>query len=246
MTSNTRQLNWPNCYNVRDLGGLPTTNGDTTQFGRIIRSDIPARLTAEGRKLMWDYGVRTILDLRTPWQAIEEPSNIAQKEDAPRLPTYVNISIETYKPEVSTEIMNAGSRQSIYCIMLDHYPEQIRLIMEAIANAPKGGVLIHCHAGKDRTGTVSALLLGLVGVSNSDICHDYAQSQVCLWPLWEKIIEEAGGIDESNVLLRPDATAEAMQFVLDHLERRYGGITPYLQTTGLTEGTMATLKKRLI
>lgn len=240
-----RQLNWPDCYNVRDLGGLPTANGGTTQFGRIVRSDIPARLTADGRRMMWEYGIRTVLDLRTPWQTVEEPSNLVQREDAPCFPTYLNISIETYKPHVSTEISTAGSRKQIYCIMLDHYPEQIKLILEAIAAAREGGILIHCHAGKDRTGVVSALLLGLVGVPEAEICRDYAQSQLCLWPLWEKIVDEVGGLDNADPFMRPDATEEAMQYVLAHLEKQYGGIQDYLAATGLTAEVMATVQQRL-
>lgn len=250
MPQDPRQLNWPDCYNVRDLGGLPTKNGLHTQFGRVIRSDMPRRLTAEGRKMMWEYGVRTILDLRTPWQTVEEPSNTAQQSDAPRFPTYINISIETYKPEVSSEInrevSNAGTREAVYCIMLDNYPEQIKLIMEAIVVAREGGVLLHCHAGKDRTGTISALLLAVAGVSHDDICQDYALSQACLWPLWEEIVEEADGVDESNIFFRPDTPKESMQYVLDHLERTYGGVVPYLLSTGLSADTLEQLGQKLI
>lgn len=245
MQMSSRRLEWPHCYNVRDLGGLPTLNGGHTQFGRIVRSDIPTRLSAEGRRMMWDYGVRTILDLRTPWQTVEEPSNVARREDAPRIPSYVNISMETYKPEVSSEISQSGSRQAVYCTILDEYPEQFKLILEAVAWARAGGVLLHCHGGKDRTGMVSALLLGLAGVPNAEICEDYAQSQSCLWPLWEEIVKRAGGLENVDIFLKPDATAEAMQYLLDHLEKKYGGIIPYLQSTGLTESTLSAVKSRL-
>ena len=246
MSQENRQLNWPNCYNVRDLGGLPTKDGATIQFGRIIRSDMPRRLSDKGRKMMWEYGVRTILDLRTPWQAVEEPSNTSLQSDAPRFPTYINISIETYKPEVSTEIGDAGSREAVYCIMLDSYPEQIKLIMEAIVVAREGGVLIHCHAGKDRTGTISALLLAVAGVSHEHICEDYALSQAALWPQWEKMVEESDEVDESHLFFRPDSPKESMQYVLDHLTQRYGGVVPYLQSTGLSEETLERLRQKLI
>lgn len=245
MSTSSRHLNWPHCYNVRDLGGLNTVSGGTTQFGRIVRSDLPGQLTTDSRKLMWKYGIRTILDLRTPWQAVAEPSNVSERDDAPCIFTYLNISIETYKPEVSTEIQVAGSRQAVYCIILDNYQDQIRLIMEAIASAQEGGILVHCHGGKDRTGIISALLLGLAGVPHTTIADDYAQSQVCLWPLWEKIVQEAGGIDKADIFLRPDATEEAIQFALDHLDRKYGGIGPYLHDSGLGSTTLDQLRDRL-
>ena len=74
-------------------------------------------------------------------------------------------------------IQKAKSRGEVYCIILDHYPDAVAEILRAIVNAPPGGIVIHCHAGKDRTGMVSALLLKLVGVPAELIAADYAESQ---------------------------------------------------------------------
>ena len=60
----TRHLEWEPCWNVRDLGGLPTADGGTTRWGALVRADCLGKLTADGRRALYDYGVRTVIDLR--------------------------------------------------------------------------------------------------------------------------------------------------------------------------------------
>lgn len=241
-----RTLDWPACYNARDLGGLPTTDGGKTKWRAIVRSDLPARLTAEGRQALIGYGIRTILDLREPEQTSAEPSIFMTPTGAAAEPIYLNRQLESHKPHVSTQISQAQDRADVYCIMMDNYPELYGEAMRAIANAQPGGVLIHCHAGKDRTGTISALLLGLVGVPDEVIAADYAESQARLWPLWEEIVEQAGGEAHANIWMKPVATVEMMHKVLGHLKRKYGGVREYLGSTGLHAEELAQLRARLV
>ncbi|MFZ4655844.1 MAG: tyrosine-protein phosphatase [Caldilineaceae bacterium] len=210
----TRTLHWPDCYNVRDLGGLPTVDGKVTRWRAIIRSDIPARLTEVGQQALLAYGVRTILDLREPAQVAQEPSIFMTVSADPNAPTYLNLPMETREPVVSVLMRAAKDRVEVYQIILDHYPTQIATILRAISTAREGGILIHCHAGKDRTGIIVALLLSLVGVPDAVIATDYAESQRCLWPLWKKIVEAAGGEEKADVWLKPTATASMMEQLL--------------------------------
>lgn len=240
-----RHLPWDACYNTRDLGGLPTVDGGTTRWGAVIRSDIPSRLTETGRQALLDYGVRTIIDLRGPKEAVEEPSIFTEpsgKEDEPR---YLNLPLERYEAHVSALISKAANRGEVYCIVLDHYPENIATVLRTIADAPPGGVMIHCHAGKDRTGTISALLLRLAGVVDAAIVADYAESQQRLWPIWEKLIAAAGGEEKADFWLKPTATPAMMQIVLDHLDTKYGGVLPYLAFAGLEAEAIERLRDRL-
>jgi len=117
--------------------------------------------------------------------------------------------------------------------------------MQAIATARPGGVAIHCHSGKDRTGTVAALLLSLAGVPDEIIAADYAESQVQLWPLYEKLIADAGGEDKVGFWLKPTATAEMMQTTLAHLETKCGGVRNYLTSAGLSSTELEQLQQRL-
>lgn len=241
-----RTLDWPHCYNARDLGGLPTTDGGETKWRAIIRSDIPARLTVEGKQALIDYGVRTILDLREPDQTSAEPSIFMTPMGALDEPVYVNRQLESRKPHVNAQISQSSDRAEIYCIMMDNYPELYGEAMRAIANAQPGGVLIHCHAGKDRTGTVAALLLGLASVPDEAIMADYAESQEQLWPLWEEIVAQVSGEENADSWLKPTATAEMMVKVLDHLRGQYGGVREYLLFTGLSVDELAIIRARLV
>lgn len=240
-----RQLNWEACYNVRDLGGLPTVDGGKTRRQAVVRSDTLERLTPQGRQALVDYGVRTIIDVRAPKEAQEFPSAFTSPRAGRSEPTYLNLPLEKYYPHVGELIKKATTRAEVYCIVLDHYPDAVAGIMRAIANAWPGGVVIHCHAGKDRTGIVAALLLSLVGVPAEIIAADYAESQVRLWPLYEKLVAEAGGEDKVGFWLKPTVTPEMMRATLAHVDKTYGGVGEYLAAAGVSPADVARLKSRL-
>ncbi|MFN8494645.1 MAG: tyrosine-protein phosphatase [Caldilineaceae bacterium] len=241
----TRHLNWEACYNARDLGGLPTLDGGQTRWQAVIRSDLLNRLTALGQRALLDYGVRTIIDLRGPKEVAEEPSPFAAATEKTGALTYLHLPLERYEPQVSALITQATTRAEVYCIVLDHYPDMVATVMQAIAQARPGGIVVHCHSGKDRTGTVAALLLHLAGVSSEAIAADYAESQARLWPLYEKRIAEAGGEDKVDFWLKPTATAEMMHTTLAHLDHTYGGVRNYLLTVGLSPAELQQLQDRL-
>jgi protein tyrosine/serine phosphatase len=240
-----RHLTWDACYNVRDLGGLPTVDGGETKWRAIVRSDILSRLTEQGRAALLDYGIRTVIDLRSPEQVAQEPSVFTTDTAAAAGITYLNLPVEEYYPHVGALISQAQSRAEVYCITIDHYSRNTANILRAIAHAQPGGVVIHCHAGKDRTGVVAALLLGLAGVADDLIAEDYAESQKRLWPLYEEIIKKVGGEDKADFWLKPTATADMMHTLLAHITTRYGGIPDYLYWAGLSGGELVLLQQRL-
>ena len=240
----TRHLDFPDCYNARDLGGLPTLDGGTTCWGAIVRADLLTRLTEAGVQALRDHGIRTIVDLREPGEVAAEPSFFSDGADEHI--RYINRPLENRRPEVSALIERAQTRAEVYCLVLDHYSKLVAEAMCAIADAPPGGVLIHCHAGKDRTGTVAALLLGLVGVPEEVIIEDYALSQERLRPLWKQMVEEVGGEENADFWLKPTATAEMMHHTLEHLRERYGSVRDYLLSAGLTADELTRLGQRLM
>jgi protein-tyrosine phosphatase len=240
-----RHLAWEACYNARDLGGLPTVDGGYTRWQAVIRADLLSRLTEQGKRALLDYGVRTIIDLRGPKEVQDEPSPFAVATNQMDQLTYLNLPLEKYYPHVSALISKATTRAEVYCITLDHYPDAVAEVMRAIANARPGGVVVHCHGGKDRTGVVSALLLSLVGARPATIAADYAESQVRLWPLYEKLVAEAGGEDKVGFWLKPTATAEMMYSLLMHVDTKYGGVRNYLAAAGLSPAELEQLQQRL-
>ncbi|MBI5294329.1 MAG: tyrosine-protein phosphatase [Chloroflexi bacterium] len=170
-----RILVWEGCTNVRDLGGLQTCDGRVTRWGAIVRSDTPARLTAAGWSALYEYGIRTIITLRTHG-LVENELNIA-----PPYPDLVTVQVEIedvtdqefVQQWASTELW---STPLYYQDALRRWPQRHAAAISAIAQARPGGVLFHCIRGHDRTGIIALLLLALAGVTSEDIIADYALS----------------------------------------------------------------------
>ena len=174
MTGN-RILTWDGCQNVRDLGGLNTCDGRLTRWGAVVRSDSPARLTAQGWSALYAYGIRTIITLRTHGM-VEDELNFS-----PRYPDIetVQAAIEDITDKEFLQKWAATdlcSTPLYYRDALKRWPERHAAVISAIARARPGGVLFHCIRGHDRTGIIALLLLALAGVAPNDILADYELS----------------------------------------------------------------------
>lgn len=236
-----RILPWEGLYNARDLGGYPTDDGKETQWGRIIRSDDLARLSEEGKKSLLDFGIRTVVDLRLPDELEIDPPPFRDHDTI----TYHNISLvdparRKYQEKFTTLADD-------YVAILENFGPQMAQTMTTIARAPEGGVLFHCHAGKDRTGITSALLLRLAGVPLSIAAEDYALTTVCLRPLDEEWIEA----DPAQRVKRQEdyeifrAREEVMEEVIQRLEEKHGSVEQYLLDVGVSPEDIGKLKARL-
>jgi len=239
----TRRLAWEGVLNARDLGGYPAADGCETRWGAVVRSDSLAALTSAGREALVRYGVRSMVDLRMPDEAAGEPNPFAEPDTHGI--AYANVSFidpETAPPEDVTTLADD------YKGMLDRFRLAVAAVMAAIASAPEGGVLVHCAAGKDRTGLISALLLGLAGVAPETIAADYALTAECLRPRDEEWLENGPGdrAEREEALLRSAPTAEVMLEVLGHLTERYGGVGAYLLQAGVAPDDLIRLRARLL
>jgi len=141
----------------------------------------------------------------------------------------------------------AGSLQEWNCLVLEQSPAQMAAIVRAVVGAGPGGVLVHCHAGKDRTGLVVALLLALAGVPHQLIAEDYAASAAGLQPLFDGWLAEVADDPLQHAKLARDLSAlpETMLGVLNYLETRYGGAAGYLRTAGVTAQELRAIRVRL-
>jgi protein-tyrosine phosphatase len=239
----TRLLAWEGCLNARDLGGYATTDGRETRWGAVVRSDSPAALTAAGRAALADHGVRAIVDLRLADEIARDPNPFAEPGDHGI--TDRNMSVidpaAGFPPDTYTLAEN-------YLWMLDKFGGFVAEVMAAVAGAPDGGVLIHCAAGKDRTGLISALLLGLVRVPDDTIAADYAMTAELLRPRDEEWLENGPGerAEREAMLARFAPTAEVMTEVLARLAERHGGAEGYLGQAGLAPADLDRLRDRLL
>ena len=136
--------------------------------------------------------------------------------------------------------------REVYLIFLEHFDYNVAAAIRAIANAPEGGVVIHCAGGKDRTGLLTALLLHVAGVGIDEIAADYSLSEERLRPRHEQWFAEAESDEELERMKRMSQTpAESIEGVFEELERRYGSVEGYLRQAGLTEDELDRARARL-
>jgi protein tyrosine/serine phosphatase len=200
-------LIWPDCRNVRDLGGLPTTTGEL-QPGRLIRSDNLDQLTPTGRSTVEAIEITRFVDLRSAWECETWPSPYADDARWRNVPLW---------DPADEDVSDLGLFEQ-YVVLVDDYGARIASAVAAIADAPPGCVVVNCHAGKDRTGVVIALTLDLAGVPRDLIATDYETSEATastILRLLSHVQQRYGGTRE--YLLKSGATTEELKALTSRL-----------------------------
>ena len=236
-----QRLHWPDLQNARDLGGLPTSDGGQVRSMALVRTDNHDRLTNEGMAMLRESGVKRIVDLRSNWEAEKYPSPFQLE------PEYVNRPLLDEADEHSqTLVYRAKTNLEIYKVMLERYSGLIGKAVMEIANAPIGGVVIHCHACKDRTGLISALALSIAGVEPSVIAEDYAATDIYLAAHYAAELDAVKD-DSTREYLRSfqNSSPEVMLETLGFLEEKFGSVSAYLLHSGVSLDSLGRLRERL-
>ncbi len=249
-----RRLNWPNCQNTRDLGGLPLLAGGVTRAGVLVRSDNLASLTPAGRQAMIRYGIATVIDLRaeseikgspgppfSKFQTSTPGSPIEPEVDA-YIPTYLNLPL--VDDEVAVDLSKAPSMHDGYRMIIDRRQMAFGRIFNAIAQAD-GPVLFHCFAGKDRTGVVAAMMLSLTGVDSEAIGADYAETDAQLAARYREWLAKASPERLEEMRAELQCPPEWMLSTLEHVDQKWGGVASYLEAAGVPPSNIDRLTAKL-
>ncbi|MDI2127507.1 tyrosine-protein phosphatase [Yinghuangia seranimata] len=248
-------LELPDQLNARDVGGLPVAGGGTTRSGVLMRCETPDLLTDEGvARLSGVYGVRHVFDLRSqgeglpvvPWDGVTRHrmpllgrrAGAAQDAEARGVGDISAGEVDVLGDDTDLDLADVDVRGAgrLYLGMAergkDAFVQALRLLT-ADGAAP---TLVHCTAGKDRTGVLVALLLAVVDTHRQAIVDDYAATRIHLREMFRRIDRIPAqprlkpGTPAAAALR--DAAPESMEAFLDAVAERYGGASEFFVKAG--------------
>lgn len=247
--------------NFRDLGGYRTVDGKTVARGLLFRSAAMTGLTDADMAYLDQFGIRTIVDLRSNEEIDLYPNHWASRS-----------GIEVVKGDYSFAAMMPGDESpddmdiaGLYPRILTQIGGQIGTYFES-ALAEGAPMVVNCSAGQDRTGVVAALMLLLLGVPESTVIEDYLLSTDFRRP-----VVEQGGVDlaeaartnsfaalmlefskatphpeRPNPLVTPDGVPY-LAFVIERIRDRYGSVEAYAEEElGIDGDDLAELRRKYL
>jgi len=243
-----RRLPLQGLRNARDLGGYPTHGGGVTAYAKFIRAESPKSVTKKDLEFLKSYGITDSIDFRGDAEVARSPSVLAA---APGI-DYHRCSTFDRQLAFASGSISVGA-------FVDWGEKYIELVERSgawvcdtfmVMAGASGGVIYNCTTGKDRVGVISALLLGLAGVSEGDIIADYSASEIYLVDIYEDLLSKhfARWSEEEKNLDNPFFKTEPknMRALLGHLRGRYGGIVPYIKNCGVGDDKLSALVQKLV
>jgi protein tyrosine/serine phosphatase len=253
-----RWIHLDGLVNMRDLGGLPTHDGRTTVPRRLIRSDNLQDLTeADVRRLVDELGVTDVVDLRTETEVnLEGPGPLRRVESL----AHHHHSLVTERPADDPERVgeralaltdDTGRRGGEfwarhYLGYLSKRPDSVAAALEVVSTA-HGAAVVHCAAGKDRTGTVVAMALDVAGVPHEEIVADYLLTAERLEAIIGRLLprpsygEALARQQPGEQLPRP----ESIEAILTAVSEGWGGAAGWLRDHGWSAADVERLRERL-
>jgi protein tyrosine/serine phosphatase len=266
-SANTRWIDLDGAVNVRDLGDLPTVAGQVVRRNRLIRSDNLQGLTgSDVRALVDGHDVRAVADLRTgveveaegPGPMTREPlvcvehfslfpeaggttdATVADEPDGP-------VVLPWQDRDAVPDQRRLPGAAGVYLGYLDDRPDSALDALRLIATSG-GATVVHCAAGKDRAGVITALALSEVGVTREAILDDYALSAERVEAILDRLLSSptyANGLDRAD-LDKQRPRRETMQRLLEAIDEQCGGVPAWLRAQGWTDDDAQRLRSHLV
>lgn len=241
----TERVALAGCHNFRDLGGYRAAGGRRVRRGRVYRSDALHRLTAADVRTVAALGIVSVVDLRAP----DEVAHVGTGRIADLGAAYHNLPTRPAVLGADAPPGTVASAPERYLGYLAEGPGCFTGVVELLADPVAAPAVFFCNAGKDRTGVVAAMVLGLLGVDDEDIATDYARTQAALDAIRAASRQEYPADVAAWRNLSPDmahARAETMLAFLALLRERLGGWDGYLRGLGVGQGTVDRMRDSLL
>jgi len=245
MDGPTREIIFDGCFNFRDLGGYRTSDGRQTRWRRLFRSDHSA-LLSEGDCLRMERDLRiaTVLDLRTPAMHNESPSKLGV--------TCINLPLFSDAVEAqSRSRIDVSARTWMRGTRDDAEDAVIARVFAHMADESSYPLVFHCLMGKDRTGLIAALVLGVLGVADEDIVRDYAMTEPNMARTIQRLrklgrLPADGSFTKEFLRSFFETPPASMRSLLRELCERSGSIRGYVTSCGVDAPTLAGLEHALL
>lgn len=219
------------------MGGTPI--GDRWFVtGRLYRSGTLAQLTAKGREQLTALGIKQVIDLRSVDEAKTSPSQLPNGVKTLHLP----IKDPNRFPKARAFWTVLVKRERLETVLIDGYTrvmigsngDQIGRALKAIAAEP-GATLVHCTAGKDRTGLLIAILLRMLGATDNVVLQDYLASNRCIEQIEELVAHDLSrlrriGLTEEQIRPILATSSTTLETAFDFLANNYGTLNNYLDS----------------
>ncbi len=253
-----RRLPLECCDNFRDLGGYETNDGRTVRWDRLYRTSDLSKLTRSDLEYLSQLDVKLVCDFRSDRERIANPNRTI--DDAPEI-LDLPVDPEGVDPEALRMKIRTGGMVALgvertmrdaYRAFVTDYSEEWAVMFQRLAREENLPTVMHCTAGKDRTGFASALLLLVLGISEETVFEDYLLTNyyqqnsfrfVLRWvPLYSFF-----RTDPKDLLPLLEARREYLQVALDEMVSSYGSIDAYLeQALGLDAEMRAKLEHHFL
>ena len=249
--------------NARDVGGLPLRDGGVVPSGRLLRSDNLQDLTpADVKRLVVDHRLRRVVDLRTGVEVLREGDGpligdsrvtVEHRSLYPEVGDATDLEVDAIVPWqrgiTGSPLPGETPTVQTYMGYLEHRPDSIVAALQTIADpgAEDGAVLVHCAAGKDRTGLVVAMALEVAGAVREAVVADYVVTGQRIDGILARLLSSetyAGDLNGNDPAAHAPRAA-SMDRILALLDERHGGSAGWLRDHGMDAAGLAALRARL-
>ena len=234
-----RHYSFEGCFNFRDIGGYLNQDGKKVKRGLYFRAGRQDRMTNKDLAQLSDLNISTQIDLRKQEEVLDQGRGPLEDMGA----KYINISVI---PEGGSEKLNklvgdTGISGKRYLGYLEFGPTSWLRLFGILADEENLPVLLHCTAGKDRTGVSTAFLLSVLGVSRDIIEADYLLTNLDTERQADFIESTVGypeGYNREKMISIAGVPKDAMKDFLDGVESKWGSVIEYLKKIGVTQEQM--------